>query len=145
MFKHILVATDGSTLADKAVSCALQMDLTARLSALLVMPDYDLAGFARATFTNGPDAAGLRRHLAAEGRKQLDTALARHGPAAQRIERLVAVNDRPYAEIVETATRERCDLIVMARHGHGPVVAALLGSQTARVLALSSVPVLVLP
>jgi nucleotide-binding universal stress UspA family protein len=145
MFKHILVATDGSTLGDKAVAYALQLAGGARISALLVVPDYDMAGFAWATFTNGPDAQQLRKHMAAAGRKQLDAALARHGDAARRIERLVAVNDRPYAEIVETAAREHCDLVVMARHGRGPVVAALMGSQTTRVLALSSVPVLVLP
>ena len=145
MFKHILVATDGSTLGDKAVAYALQLGGATRISALLVVPDYDMAGFAFATFTNGPDAQHLREHLAAAGRKHLDAALVRHGAAAQHIERRVAVNDRPYLEIVDTAAREGCDLVVMARHGRGPVATALLGSQTARVLTMSSVPVLVLP
>lgn len=143
MFKHILVATDGSDHADKAVALALRIAGDARVSALMVVPDYGTAEFARAVFTNGPDVDGLRKILAAEGRRRLDAVLASHGAHAKRVERLVAVGDYPYRDIVETAGRERCDLIVMAPRGRGALATALLGSQTQRVLALSTVPVLV--
>lgn len=145
MFKHILVATDGSPQAAKAVELALQVAGRARVTALMVVHDYDTMDLALATFTNGPDPRGLRDHLQAAGRKKLDEALRPHDPDGRRIERLVAVNDRPYDQIVETAAKQACDLIVMGTRGRSGLSAAMLGSQTMRVLALSSVPVLVAP
>jgi nucleotide-binding universal stress UspA family protein len=145
MFKHILIATDGSEHADKAVKLALEIAGNARLAALMVVADYDTADLAWATFTDGPDPQGIRDQLQAAGRKRLEVALRRHDPESHRIKRLVAVSDRPYQAIVDTATQEGCDLIVMAPRGRGMLSSMLLGSQTARVLPLSSVPVLVAP
>lgn len=45
--------------------------------------------------------------------------------------------------IIETATKERCDVIVMGSHGRDSVGRILLGSVTARILETCSVPVLV--
>jgi nucleotide-binding universal stress UspA family protein len=143
MFKHILVATDGSALAGKAVALALRVAGDARVTALMVVPDYGMAEFTRVMFTNGPDVKQLRADLAAEGRRKLDEGLAHHGQRAQRVERRVIVSDYPYEEIVKTAEREQCDLIVMARRGRGALASALLGSQTLRVLSLAKLPVLV--
>jgi nucleotide-binding universal stress UspA family protein len=56
----------------------------------------------------------------------------------------VAINDRVYEEIVNTAVRRNCDLIVMASHGHAGMTASLLGSETAKVLTHTTLPVLVL-
>ena len=145
MFTHILIATDGSDPAAKAVELALKVAGKARLSALMVVPDYDTVDLAWSTFTDGPDPQGIRDQLHAAGRKRLEMALRPHDPRSHRIERLVAVNDRPYQAIVDAATREGCDLIVMAPRGRGMLSSMLLGSQTARVLTLSSVPVLVTP
>jgi nucleotide-binding universal stress UspA family protein len=61
----------------------------------------------------------------------------------------VAVNlvtvrkEQPHKAIVETAHRSRCDLIVMASHGHRPVSRFMLGGVTQKVLAESDIPVLV--
>jgi len=143
MFKHILVATDASERADHAVSLAMQLAGSAALSALLVVPDYGMAEFAEVTFTGGPDVEQLRKNLAAEGRRRLDAVLSRHGASAERIERLVSVSDYPYEEIVDSAERLNCDLIVMASRGRGALRSMLLGSQTLRVLSLAKVPVLV--
>ena len=53
------------------------------------------------------------------------------------------VSDRPYEEIVKSALQKRCDLIIMASHGRRGVKGILLGSETQKVLAHSTVPVLV--
>lgn len=143
MFKHILVATDGSAPADKALTLALGLSAHAKLTALTVVPDYGVAEFAGATFTRGPDVAQLRRNLAAEGARKLDDILARLGAGGARVERVAAVSEHPAQEIVDTATRLHCDLIVMGSRGRGALQAMLLGSQTLRVLALAAVPVLV--
>jgi nucleotide-binding universal stress UspA family protein len=143
MFEHILVATDGSEIADKAVSLALRLAGHGRVTALMVVPDYGTADIVKVVFTNGPDPDQLRKDLAQAGRRTLDDVLARQGAQARRVERLVAVSDYPYQEIVDTAEREKCDLIVMASRGGNALKSALLGSQTLRVLSLAKVPVLV--
>ena len=57
---------------------------------------------------------------------------------------LVHVSDsRPADAILQTAAARGTDLIVMASHGRRGVQRLLLGSQTAEVLALAEVPVLV--
>jgi nucleotide-binding universal stress UspA family protein len=51
--------------------------------------------------------------------------------------------EQPHKAIVETAHGSRCDLIVMASHGHRPVSRFMLGGETQKVLAESDIPVLV--
>lgn len=144
MFKHILVATDGSSRADKAIAAALQLARTCgepSVTALMVVPDYTTMDVVEVVFKNGPRFEDLRESFAAEGRRRLDEALRKHA-GAERIERLVAVGDAPYTEIVKTAERLGCDLIVIAARGRGAVKSALLGSQASHVLSLATVPVL---
>jgi nucleotide-binding universal stress UspA family protein len=145
MFKHILVATDGSQQADRAVRLALRVAGHARVTALMVVPDYGTAEFAKAMFTNEPDIHELRKSLAEKGMARLQAVLAQHGPRAREIECRVAVSDHAHEEIVGTARREHCDLIVMGSRGHGALASTLLGSQTQRVLASATLPVLVAP
>jgi nucleotide-binding universal stress UspA family protein len=142
-FEHVLVATDGSEIADRAVALALRLADHGRVTALMVVPDYGTAEMVKVVFTNGPDPDQLRESFAQAGRRKLDDVLARHGAHAKHIERLVVVSDYPYQEIVDTAERNKCDLIVMASRGRNAVKSALLGSQTLRVLSLAKVPVLV--
>jgi nucleotide-binding universal stress UspA family protein len=143
MFKNVLLATDGSEFADRAVALALAVAPKGRVTALMVVPDPSAAHF-------GETGVGASVHLAAlldaalkASRERLDQALSRQGAAAERIEKLVRVAESPAAEIVATALRGHHDLIVMATRGRGALASALLGSQTQRVLALASVPVLV--
>ena len=53
------------------------------------------------------------------------------------------LNQQPANGIVATARAEACDLIVMGSYGRRGLSKLLLGSQVAKVLALSSVPILV--
>ncbi len=49
----------------------------------------------------------------------------------------------PYKAITDTAAAKGCDLIAMASHGRRGAAALILGSETAKVLTHSSIPVLV--
>lgn len=49
----------------------------------------------------------------------------------------------PAAEIARSAQVDDCDLVVMGSHGQGPVAGALLGSVVQKVMAATTVPVLV--
>ena len=143
MFNNALVATDGSELADRALSLALAAAPQGRVTALLVVPDHSAAQFGETGVGASVHLAALQEATLKDGRERLDQCLARLGAAGERIEKLVRVAESPAGEIVATAVRGHHDVIVMATRGRGAVASALLGSQTQRVLALSSVPVLV--
>jgi nucleotide-binding universal stress UspA family protein len=49
----------------------------------------------------------------------------------------------PYEEIISSAQENKCDLIWMASHGRRGLDKLLLGSETQRVLAHSTIPVMV--
>ena len=49
----------------------------------------------------------------------------------------------PWEAIVEAAKKKKCDLIFMASHGRTGLSGLLLGSQAAKVLSHSRIPVLV--
>jgi nucleotide-binding universal stress UspA family protein len=127
MFTNILVATDGSTLAEKAISTALALASScgARLTALMVVPDYNTLEYTAMVMKDGSSADTLRQQLAEEGKKRLDQALAGHQLSGLKFERRVTVGDEPHLKILEQARHWNCDLIVMAsrgawRHAIGP-------------------------
>ena len=51
---------------------------------------------------------------------------------------------QPWQGILKVARARRCDAVVIASHGRGGLGGLILGSQTARVLAHSKIPVLVI-
>ena len=63
--------------------------------------------------------------------------------AGVRFEGLHVTSDFPADVILATARKRKCDLIVMATHGHGGLKGMVLGSQTQQVLTQSKIPVLV--
>ena len=144
VFKHVLVATDGSPLADKAIALARRLSRDARVTALIVVHDYGLAEYMRAALRQRPDAQELRQEIVAEGRRLLNDAIARAAGGDTPIERRVVLSEKaPHHEIVALAQREGCDLIVMSSHGLGGRLAGPLGSQASAVLVEATVPVLV--
>jgi nucleotide-binding universal stress UspA family protein len=81
-------------------------------------------------------------------RRLAERAVAAIGRAARRagvpFEPLVARAPTAYEGIVEAARRKKCDVIVMASSGRRGLSRLVLGSVTAKVLAHSKIPVLVL-
>jgi nucleotide-binding universal stress UspA family protein len=51
--------------------------------------------------------------------------------------------DQPWEAIIGAVRSKKCDLIVMASHGRRGLSGLLLGSETAKVLTHSKIPVLV--
>lgn len=144
-FSHILVATDGSARADKALALAVKMTRErpgTRLSAVLVVHDFSTADFLDVVSTMRSDFEQIRQQLTDKGRERLFALLRPHAVQVP-IEPVVEVGDAPHAAILAAARRIGADLIVMASRGHGPAASALLGSQTQKVLAEAEVPVLV--
>jgi nucleotide-binding universal stress UspA family protein len=143
MFKHILMATDGSDLARKGIDQGLALAKALGSKATAVMVTEPMAAMmvgeaAIALPLDDFDAAA--RANAANVLASVSAAAAKAGVACD----VLHVKDQYPAEgIVEAAKAGGCDLIVMASHGRRGISKLLLGSQATRVLTLSEVPVLV--
>jgi nucleotide-binding universal stress UspA family protein len=143
MYAHILVATDGSELAQRAVEqgLALAKVLGSAVTAVTVTEPWTAA-------VSGEWAVAFpveeyEKASAANAEKILDgvqQAAVRLGVTCDAVH----VKDQYAAEgIVEEAKARNCDLIVMASHGRRGIAKFVLGSQATRVLAHTSVPLLI--
>ncbi|PPJ42899.1 MULTISPECIES: universal stress protein [unclassified Pseudoxanthomonas] len=147
MYRHILIATDGSELAGKGVEHGLTLAarLQARATVLTVSEPIntgfdDALGWS-AIGTSLPEFQTAREETA---RKVLAGASAQAGGIGVDAATLHVAERYAAEAIVETAERQGCDLIVMASHGRRALGRLLLGSQTSEVLARCGVPVLVI-
>jgi nucleotide-binding universal stress UspA family protein len=146
MYKHILVATDGTKLSAKAVKTAARLAKTcnARLTAVYAVQPYPDPVYSEgAAF--GPRMSRSRYMEFAEraGRKALAAVEIEAETAGVPFSPVLASDAQPWKAIVRTARAKHCDAIVMASHGRRGISALLLGSETSKVLAYSRVPVLV--
>lgn len=147
MYKHILIATDGSELADKGLEHGLTLAhaMGARVTVLSVTEPLEEQARQAAMTAGIGDPAGRYDHAIAEKMKE------RFAVISQRAaEKGVTVNltheidKHPAEAIVRLADRENCDLIVMSSHGRRGVRRFVLGSQTAEVVTTTTIPVLVI-
>ena len=143
MFKHLLLAVDGSPLADAAFRNALVVahDTNAHITALRVGPNYHVLTFQAEMLS---DTREMYVKSAEEEATRYLKGIAREADTAGvPCETLYVVNDLPYEAIIKTAEDKDCDLIVMASHGRRGVQGLLIGSETLKVLTHSKIPVLV--
>ncbi len=140
MTHRILIATDGSELSQRAAmtGVGLAKALGASVVGCAALPTYPYHGVGEAA----PAEAGFQAQAAAAANGHLD-AIERVAVDAGVPFSRVLREGHPDDIILQTAETERCDLIVMASHGRRGVAAMLLGSETQKVLARSSRPVLV--
>jgi nucleotide-binding universal stress UspA family protein len=146
MYKHILIATDGSELAQKAEATgfALAKAIGAQVTLLTVTEPWDalrMAGLAESGRTD--PVADYNEGMAGAARRILSAASEAAGRIGIACTTLHVKEKHPAEGIVEAATARGCDLIVMASHGRRGLSKLLLGSETTRVLTHGSLPVLV--
>jgi nucleotide-binding universal stress UspA family protein len=146
MFKHILLPTDGSRLSDRAVQRGIDFakSIDAKVTAVHVIPAFRMMADEGFVLPTSPE---LRRRFEADAKARSDRMLEKIGERARAagvvFEGISVSGDVPYEEIIETARKKKCDLIMMASHGRRGLSGLLLGSETAKVLTHSKVPVLV--
>lgn len=142
MFKKILVPTDGSPLALRAATTAVDLAKAhgAQVVGVYVIDPFPYIGIGDAS------AAGLQAYLA-ESRNVAGHALEALGKvcAAQGVAFVGDTIERNvvYEGVIETAQAEECDLIVMGSHGRQGVKALVLGSVAQKVLTHTRLPVLI--
>lgn len=142
MFKKILVATDGTELSKKAIDTAvgLARSLGASLVGVTAVDAYPYTGVGQI------DPAAYSEFQAWASAQAFDRLAALEkaaGAAGIKCEALSRQGAPPWRAILETASENGCDAIVMASHGRHGVSALLLGSETQHVLAQSTLPVIV--
>jgi nucleotide-binding universal stress UspA family protein len=142
MFKKILVPTDGSAQAAAAAKIAAQLAKSqgAQIIGVYVIDPFPYIGIGDAS------AVGLQAYLS--------EAKAAAGQALEMLGKACAAEDVPFAGdtiernvvhegVLETASAEGCDLIVMGSHGRRGLKSLILGSVAQKVLAHAELPVLI--
>jgi len=148
MYANILISTDGSDVAKKGVKqgLALAKALNAKATIITVTEplQVDYGGDIAAAWIPTQEMFDSFDAACKESAgKVLDEARAMAEQIGTSAELLHVPNASPAFAIIETAKSRGCDLIVMASHGRRGLKKLLLGSQTSKVLADGSVPVLV--
>lgn len=144
MFKHILLATDGSAASRHAAQIAVDMARVhgARLTALYVVDPYPYLGIGESNPLGFQSYMAAAHEQAAQAHAQV-ASLCSQGGAAVALETRISEDLTASEGIVKTATDEGADLIVMGSHGRTGLVRLVVGSVTAKVLAAASIPVLI--
>jgi nucleotide-binding universal stress UspA family protein len=143
MFRHILLPSDGSELATAAVEkgIALAKVLGARVTVLTVVERFHVMSLNPTQLEES--LATYHRHAGEHAVKVLGDAEAKAAAAGVGFNEVTRTGESPSEEINEVAAEIGADLIAMASHGRRGLSALMIGSQTARVVSQSSVPVLV--
>ncbi|HVJ73943.1 MAG TPA: universal stress protein [Casimicrobiaceae bacterium] len=145
MYKHLLVATDGSKLSGKAVThaIALAKPLGAKLTAFYAAPEMPMPVYAEGVVFQPLSKKEYTASMAKEASKVLDAVVAKAKAAGVSCAAAHAIAPSPWEAILAAAKKSGCDAIVMASHGRRGVSALLLGSETQKVLTHGKTPVIV--
>jgi len=143
MYKDILIPTDGSELAGKAVQhgIAFAKEIGAKITVLTVTVPFHV-------FTLDPQVVEdvvdqYKKRIQEQAAKLLGAVAKAANAVGVACETVQIEHEHPYKAIIDTARSRGCDLIVMASHGRRGVSAIVLGSETVKVLTHSKIPVLV--
>jgi len=146
MYQRILIATDGSELAGKAVNqgLALAKRLNVAVTAVTVTEGWSALELSRMArlgkqhpITDFEEMAATAANNILEKVKQTAKS---QGVACD----VMHIQDKHPADGIIAAAKEKgCDLIVMASHGRRGLNRILLGSQAHEVLTHSKVPALI--
>lgn len=146
MFKHILLPTDGSKLANESAQAGVRLAkaLGARVTAFFAAPPSTPIIFKSMLpvgYATPEEHEAMTRKAAAAYLGAVEKAAR---AAGVRCETMSVVSDFPADAIIAAAKKRRCDLVFMASHGsRGLRRSSLLGSETHKVLSESPFPVLV--
>ena len=137
MFTKILLATDGSPNAERALAYA--RDLAIREKALVYVVN---------TFPPVPTQLGSpwydRRIVSNISKSEKVAKEAAEKLQKAGVDTIVEVLEGPPADaILRVADTQKCDLIIMGTRGHGDLISLILGSVSHRVLSRAHLPVLI--
>jgi nucleotide-binding universal stress UspA family protein len=143
MFKKILVPTDGTPLSEGVIAAAIELARAipgSKMLGLSVIVPISASPF------EGMSPASVKEHenhLESHANRYVGVLKAAAETVGLPCDVLVTKGASPAEEIVRVAKDYQCDLIFMASHGRKGLNRLFLGSETQKVLAQATVPVLV--
>ena len=146
MYRQILIPTDGSELANKAVEAGTDYarESGAKVVFFTAVPEYQPPSegevMARKRIKS---ISEYEEDSEAAARAILDKAAVLAKDANIAFDTDFARSDRPSEAIIAAAKRHDCDAIFMASHGRKGLPALWYGSRTHEVLTHSDIPTLV--
>jgi nucleotide-binding universal stress UspA family protein len=145
MFKKILIPTDGSPVAAKAVKAGIEL---AKEVGATVVAYYGLDPMPAPYYGDGytVDAraiADIERSARTAGEKVLEKIAQSAKSAGVTFASVIDKPATPYDGIIAAAKKTKCDVIFMSSHGRRGLAGIVLGSVTNKVLSHSKIPVLV--
>ncbi len=145
MFKHVLIPTDGSALSKKAIVQGVKFaaEIGARVTGFFAAPPYNpvvYEDFVPSNYMSPQQHIEANKKLAAKFLSVIEKACADAGVPYQGMH---SASEYPADAIIEAAKAKKCDIVFMASHGRRGLAGVLLGSETAKVLTHSKIPVLV--
>ncbi|OGA05488.1 MAG: hypothetical protein A3I00_03465 [Betaproteobacteria bacterium RIFCSPLOWO2_02_FULL_64_12] len=146
MFKHILIPTDGSAVANKAVKAGIQLAkaLGAKVTGYYAVEPMRPHVYGEGhMITNSQMVKAWEERAREYGERQLEILAKSAKAAGVPFNALVTVAETPYEGIIEATKQQKCDAIFMASHGRSGLQGLIMGSVTHKVLAHSTLPVLV--
>lgn len=145
MFKRILIPTDGSSVARKAIKAgiALANGFGATIVAYHAREPIEYRYYAQGTGIRASEIRAIDKRLGELGERYLAEICKGATAAGVRCETVMTSPAAPYLGIIAAARKKKCDVIFMASHGRGKLASLLIGSVTQKVLTHSTIPVLV--
>ena len=144
VFRHILIATDGSPIGNKAARAgvALAKALGARVTAYHAVEELQPL-YVEGYMMDQAMMDDLDARAKALGEKRVQAIAKIAKAAGVRFNALVRKANTAYEGIIAAARKQRCDVIFMASHGRRGLSRLMMGSVTQQVLTHSKIPVVV--
>lgn len=145
MFKNILIPTDGSVVANKAVKAGIQLakQLGAKVTGYYAIEPMQPHVYGEGYIIDSKLIKAFERQVRAVAQKHIDGMARAANAAGVPFIGLVTTAETPCDGIIAAAKEQKCDAIFMASHGRRGIVGLLMGSVTQKVLTHTKLPVLV--
>ena len=144
MFKHILIPTDGSSVANKAAKAgiALARRLGAKVTAYCAIEELQPI-YGQGYVFNQKEIDAIEERAGVAGQKHVNAIDKMAKAASVPFTSVVAKALTAYEGIIAAATKRKCDVIFMASHGRRGLSRLIMGSVTQKVLSHSKITVVV--
>jgi len=145
MFKNVLIPTDGSAVANKAVKAGINLakHLGAKVTGYYAVEAIQPRVYGEGYMIDNKTIKAFEQQARQVGQKHIDSMAKIAGTAGIKFTGVMTMAETPYDGIIETAKKQKCDAIFMASHGRRGLAGIIMGSVTHKVLTHSKLPVLV--
>jgi nucleotide-binding universal stress UspA family protein len=145
MFKHILIPTDGSETARKAVTAGIVLaaEIGARVTGYCAQEPIPTHIYGEGYVADKKLVTEFEQRASEYARRCVGMVEDEARSAGVSCKALITKAALPYRGIVDAAEAKGCDAIFMASNGYRGLQKLLLGSVTQEVLTHSRIPVLV--